>query len=56
MARTVACPCGMVMSGKNDEELFAQAREHGDTVHSDRPRMSDEQIKKLIEGHARDAE
>lgn len=55
MARTVACPaCGHVLTGKDDQELFRLSRQHGDTVHKDMPRMTDEQIWQVIRTGARD--
>lgn len=42
MARCIDCPCGHVLRGTDDEELFRLAREHVDDDHPEMKRTDDE--------------
>lgn len=53
--RTMACPCGLELTGTDDEELFRLGREHADSHHAD-DGIPDEFIRQQIAENARDAE
>jgi hypothetical protein len=53
MARTLRCDCGEVLSGRDDEDLFRQARMHVHEDHPDRT-MTDGQIRDLVAAKATD--
>jgi predicted small metal-binding protein len=52
--RAVDCPCGLTLTGTDDEELFALARAHADDHHADQD-ITDEFIGDHIRDNARDA-
>jgi hypothetical protein len=54
VARTVDCPCGVVLSGADDDELFRLGREHVDEHHPDE-NISNEFIREHIASSARNA-
>jgi hypothetical protein len=54
MARIIDCPCGHVLKGEDDDELFRLAREHVDRDHPEMTR-TDEQIWERVRADARDA-
>jgi predicted small metal-binding protein len=54
MARTIDCPCGHTLTGKDDGELFAMAKQHVREHHTDSTRSEDE-IRQLVAQMARDA-
>jgi hypothetical protein len=55
MARIVNCPCGIVLSAGNDQDLFRKGREHADAHHPD-DGITDEFIRGHIAENARDAD
>lgn len=54
MARVVECPCGITLSGSDDDELFSQGRQHADSHHPD-DGISDDFIRSHIAQNASDA-
>jgi predicted small metal-binding protein len=54
MARIVNCPCGHVLTGKDDEELFALAKQHVREHHPDSNR-SEDGIRQLVTQMAQNA-
>jgi hypothetical protein len=48
------CPCGITLTGADDEELFRLGREHADTHHPD-DGITDEFIRGHIAANGRDA-
>ena len=42
MARVIDCPCGHILQGQGDEELFQLARKHVDEDHPEMERTDDE--------------
>ena len=52
--RTLPCPCGIELSGADDEELFRLGREHADTHHAD-DNIPDDFIRQHVASNARDA-
>ena len=50
MARSLPCPCGIVLTGADDEELFRLGRQHADD------NISDEFIREHVRTNGRDAE
>lgn len=54
MARIIDCPCGHVLHGADDEELFHLARGHVDEQHPEMER-TDDQIRARVAADARDA-
>jgi len=55
MARSLLCPCGIVLTGADDEELFRLGRRHADEHHAD-DKISDEFIREHVRANGRDAE
>jgi predicted small metal-binding protein len=55
MAREFACRCGETLRGADDEELFAEIRQHADQKHPEMG-MTDERIRQGIETMARDVD
>jgi len=55
MARSLPCPCGIVLTGADDEELFRLGRQHADEHHAD-DNISDEFIREHVRTNGRDAE
>jgi hypothetical protein len=53
--RTLQCPCGIVLTGGDDEELFRLGRQHADEHHPD-DHFTDEYIRDYVSTNARDAE
>ncbi len=53
MARCIDCPCGHVLRGPDDEELFRQARQHVDEDHPEM-RRTDDEIRARVAADARD--
>ncbi|MGH9205821.1 MAG: hypothetical protein ACRD1G_04580 [Acidimicrobiales bacterium] len=54
MVRAVECPCGITLSGADDDELFRLGREHADAHHPD-DGISDDFIRGHISQNARDS-
>ena len=54
MARIVDCPCGIVLSAGDDEELFRTGREHADEHHPN-DGITDDFIRDHVAQNARDA-
>ena len=54
MARTLTCDCGVTLTGKDDAELFREAKEHVRMSHPDLV-MTDGQVRDLITEKAKDA-
>jgi hypothetical protein len=52
--RTVECPCGVVLSGADDDALFLAGRQHADEHHPD-DHIPDDFIRAHIRDNARDA-
>ena len=52
--RTLPCPCGIELSGADDEELYRLGREHADTHHAD-DNIADDFIRQHVASNARDA-
>ena len=55
MARSLPCPCGIVLTGVDDEELFRLGRQHADEHHPD-DNIPNEFIREQVWTNARDAE
>ena len=55
MARSLPCPCGIVLTGADDEELFRLGRQHADEHHAD-DNISDDFIREHVRSNGRDAE
>jgi predicted small metal-binding protein len=53
--RSVACPCGITLTGADDEELFRLGREHADAHHGD-DGITDAFIREHVAAGAFDAE
>jgi hypothetical protein len=53
--RSLECPCGIVLNGTDDEDLFRLGRQHADEHHPD-DNISDEFIREHVRANARDAE
>jgi hypothetical protein len=53
MARCIDCPCGHLLRGADDEDLFQLARKH---IRTDHPEMqrTDEQIRARVAADGRD--
>ena len=54
MARAMDCPCGITLTGADDEELFRLGREHADAHHPD-DGITDEFIRANVTQFARDS-
>ena len=54
-ARSVACPCGITLTGADDEELFRLGRQHADEHHPN-DNITDEFIREHVKNNARDGE
>ena len=52
--RTLPCPCGLELTGADDEELFRSGREHADSQHPN-DNISDDFIRQHVATNARDA-
>ena len=44
--RTIECPCGTVLRGRDDEAVVAEAQAHARTVHD--MELTDEQARAMI--------
>lgn len=44
MAKIIECTCGSVITGGDDEELVANAREHARGSHPDWPDATDDEL------------
>lgn len=53
--RTMACPCGLELTGTDDEDLFRLGRQHADEHHTD-DQIPDDFIRQQIAENARDAD
>jgi len=51
--RTLLCPCGIELTGSDDEELFRLGREHADAHHAD-DNITDQFIREHVASNARD--
>lgn len=54
MARCIDCPCGHLLRGADDDELFRQARQHVDNDHPEMHR-TDHELRARIAADAPDA-
>jgi predicted small metal-binding protein len=52
--RILECPCGITLTGADDEELFGLGRQHADERHAD-DNITDEFIREHVRTNARDA-
>jgi hypothetical protein len=52
--RELACPCGITLTGADDEELFLRGRQHADEHHPD-DNITDEFIRDHVATNARNA-
>jgi predicted small metal-binding protein len=52
--REVDCPCGLTLSGADDDELLIRARAHADEHHANDD-ISDDFIREHVRTNARDA-
>jgi hypothetical protein len=55
MAHALACDCGQVLSGQDDEDRFRLARQHLGKDHPDRV-VSDGQLRDLIAAKAEETD
>jgi hypothetical protein len=53
--RTVPCPCGITLTGADDQELFRLGRKHADEHHAS-DNITDDFIRQHIADNARDAQ
>jgi hypothetical protein len=53
--RALPCPCGITLTGADDEELFRLGRQHADEHHA-ADGITDDFIRQHIANNARDAE
>ena len=53
MARCIDCPCGHLLEGADDEELFRLARTHIKEEHPEM-RRTDDEIRARVRADARD--
>ena len=53
MARIIDCPCGHILRGASDGELFRLARKHVDEDHPEMKRTDDE-VRARVAADARD--
>jgi len=53
-ARMLECPCGVVLTGADDEDLFRLGRQHADDHHRDE-HISDDFVRQHVRANARDA-
>lgn len=53
--RILECPCGITLSGPDDDELFRLGRQHADEHHAN-DNIPDEFIRERVRTSARDAE
>ena len=51
--RSVDCPCGLTLTGRNDEELLRLAFEHRDQHHANGD-IPDEFVRETVAKNARD--
>ena len=54
-ARSLPCPCGVTLTGSDDEELFRLGRQHADEHHPD-DNITDDFIRDHVQKNARDAQ
>jgi hypothetical protein len=54
MARIIDCPCGRVLTGADNKQLFQLARKHVDEDHPEMTR-TDEELWQRINADARDS-
>jgi predicted small metal-binding protein len=54
-ARSLQCPCGITLTGADDDELFRLGRQHADEHHAS-DNMTDDYIRDYVVTNARDAE
>jgi predicted small metal-binding protein len=52
--REVDCPCGLTLTGADDDELFRRGREHADEHHAD-DGITDDFIRGHVRANAHDA-
>ena len=52
--RALDCPCGLTLTGTDDEELFGKGRAHADEHHAN-DGITDEFIREHVRANARDA-
>jgi hypothetical protein len=52
--RMLDCPCGITLTGADDEELFRLGREHADSHHPD-DGITDDFIREHLAANGRDA-
>jgi Protein of unknown function (DUF1059) len=53
--RTLECPCGITLTGADDDDLFRLGRQHADEHHRD-DNIPDEYIREQVRANARDVE
>ena len=54
-ARLLDCPCGLTLTGTDDEDLFRKGRAHADEHHPN-DGITDDFIREHVRTNARDAE
>ncbi len=52
--REMECPCGLTLTGSDDEDLFRKGRSHADEHHA-ADGITDEFIREQVRANARDA-
>lgn len=53
MTRALDCPCGLTLTGDDDDELFRKGRAHADEHHAD-DGITDEFVREHVRANARD--
>jgi hypothetical protein len=53
-SRVLDCPCGLTLTGSDDEDLFRKGRAHADEHHAD-DGITDDFIRQHVAANARDA-
>ena len=52
--RALDCPCGLTLTGTDDDDLFREGRAHADEHHAN-DGITDEFIREHVRANARDA-
>ena len=53
--RSLDCPCGLTLTGENDDALYALGRQHANEHHADQ-NIPDDFIRAQVRDNARDVE